>query len=529
MPTASCSSWRSRTALRFRTEFGVIDIEPGEVCVIPRGVIFRVELIDGPARAYVCENYGGGFTLPDRGPIGANCLANPRDFLTPVAAYEDIEAPHTLIVKWGGELYRTEVAHSPIDVVAWHGNYYPYKYDLRRFSPVGAIAFDHPDPSIFTVMTSPSETPGTANIDFVIFPERWAVAENTFRPPWYHRNIMSEFMGLVYGVYDAKPEGFVPGGMSLHNQMLPHGPDADAFNHASNVELKPVKLTNTLAFMFETRFRQRVTKYAAELDTRQDDYADCWSGLAQALQSEQARAGLMKLASLKHGRDGRLVVVSRDLARCADASACRADLAGGARRLGRRRAAPHRDRGCARSRAHRARAVRPGEVRRAAAALARLGRRVGLREPCGAGAPRARRRAAGLVLDRSADVSRRLGRLHRARAIRSRSPTLAWGVDLEAEVGVICDDVPMGASVAAAARRDPADRDPQRCELPQPHPGRAREGLRLPAGQGTDRVLARRRDAGRAGRTRGTARSCRCRCSRGSTARRSAGPMRAPT
>jgi homogentisate 1,2-dioxygenase len=276
-------------SLRFRTEFGVIEIAPGEVCVIPRGVIFRVELIDSPARAYVCENYGGGFTLPDRGPIGANCLANARDFLTPTASYEDIEAPHTLFVKWGGELFRTQVEHSPIDVVAWHGNYYPYKYDLRRFSPVGAIAFDHPDPSIFTVMTSPSETPGTANIDFVIFPERWAVAENTFRPPWYHRNIMSEFMGLVYGVYDAKPEGFVPGGMSLHNQMLPHGPDADAFESASNAELKPVKLTNTLAFMFETRFRQRITRYAAELPTRQDDYMDCWKGLKKHFNRKQRK------------------------------------------------------------------------------------------------------------------------------------------------------------------------------------------------------------------------------------------------
>ncbi|HWV51785.1 homogentisate 1,2-dioxygenase [Pseudorhodoplanes sp.] len=265
--------------LRFRTEFGVIDIEPGEICVIPRGVVFRVELIDGPARGYVCENYGGAFTLPDRGPIGANCLANPRDFLAPVAAYEDREEPCMLIVKWGGDLHQTEMPHSPLDVVAWHGNYYPYKYDLRRFSPVGAIAFDHPDPSIFTVMTSPSETAGTANVDFVIFPERWAVAENTFRPPWYHRNIMSEFMGLVYGVYDAKPEGFVPGGFSLHNTMLPHGPDADAFEHASNVELKPVKLTNTLAFMFETRFRQRVTAWAEGLPTQQRDYIDCWSGL----------------------------------------------------------------------------------------------------------------------------------------------------------------------------------------------------------------------------------------------------------
>jgi homogentisate 1,2-dioxygenase len=265
--------------LRFRTEFGVIEIEPGEIAVIQRGIIFRVELIDGPARAYVCENYGGAFTLPDRGPIGANCLANPRDFLTPVAAYEDREEPSTLFVKGGGELYATEIGQSPLDVVAWHGNYAPYKYDLRHFSPVGAILFDHPDPSIFTVLTAPSETPGTANVDFVIFPERWMVAENTFRPPWYHRNLMSEFMGLIYGIYDAKPEGFVPGGMSLHNMMLPHGPDEQAFEHASNTELKPVKLTGTMAFMFETRFPQRVTRHASELGTLQDNYIDCWAGL----------------------------------------------------------------------------------------------------------------------------------------------------------------------------------------------------------------------------------------------------------
>jgi homogentisate 1,2-dioxygenase len=278
-------------ALRFRTEFGIIDIEPGEICVIPRGVIFKVELIGGPARAYICENYGGAFTLPDRGPIGANCLANARDFLTPIAAYEDKEEPSWLFVKWGGELYRTEIGQSPLDVVAWHGNYAPYKYDLRHFSPVGAILFDHPDPSIFTVLTAPSETPGTANVDFVIFPERWSVAENTFRPPWYHRNLMSEFMGLVYGVYDAKPEGFVPGGMSLHNQMLPHGPDASAFEHASEVELKPVKLTGTMAFMFETRFPQRVTKYAAELPTLQKDYIDCWRDLKKSFDPSKREPG----------------------------------------------------------------------------------------------------------------------------------------------------------------------------------------------------------------------------------------------
>lgn len=265
--------------LRFSTELGVIDIEPGEICVIPRGIVFRVEIPHGPARAYVCENYGGSFVLPDRGPIGANCLANPRDFLTPVAAFEDREEKSELFVKWGGELYRTEIGQSPLDVVAWHGNYAPYKYDLRTFSPVGALLYDHPDPSIYTVLTAPSETPGTANVDFVIFPERWQVAENTFRPPWYHRNIMSEFMGLVYGVYDAKPEGFVPGGMSLHNAMLSHGPDDTSFESASNGDLSPVKMEGTLAFMFETRYPQRITAYASNLSTRDEEYADCWQGL----------------------------------------------------------------------------------------------------------------------------------------------------------------------------------------------------------------------------------------------------------
>ncbi len=260
--------------LRLRTEFGVIDIAPGEVAAIPRGVKLCAELPGVSARGYVCENYGGKFTLPERGPIGANCLANPRDFLTPVAAYQDRDGPCQLTVKWGGAFWRTTLQHSPLDVVAWHGNYAPYKYDLRRFSPVGPLLFDHADPSIFTVLTSPSETPGTANVDFVCFPERWLVAENTFRPPWYHMNVMSEFMGLIYGKYDAKPQGFVPGGFSLHNTMLPHGPDVDAFEGASQADLKPVKLTNTLAFMFETRFLQRVTRYAAESTALQKGYAD---------------------------------------------------------------------------------------------------------------------------------------------------------------------------------------------------------------------------------------------------------------
>ncbi len=259
--------------LRLWTEFGIIDIGPGEIAVIPRGVKIRVELRGGPARGYLCENYGGAFTLPERGPIGANCLANPRDFLTPVAAYEDREAPSIMYVKWGGALWAAQIDRSPLDVVAWHGNYAPYKYDLRRYSPVGPVLYDHADPSIFTVLTSPSETPGTANVDFVIFPDRWLVAENTFRPPWYHMNVMSEFMGLVYGVYDAKTGGgFVPGGISLHNTMLPHGPDVDAFERASNVELKPHRLEGTLAFMFETRFPQKVSAFAAGTEALQKDY-----------------------------------------------------------------------------------------------------------------------------------------------------------------------------------------------------------------------------------------------------------------
>ncbi|WP_265516648.1 homogentisate 1,2-dioxygenase [Nitratireductor luteus] len=265
--------------IRVMTEMGIMEVTPGEICIVPRGMIFKVELMDGPVRGYICENYGAKFTLPDRGPIGANCLANPRDFKTPVAWYEEKETPCRLTVKWCGRFYRTEIDHSPLDVVAWHGNYSPYKYDLSTFSPVGAILFDHPDPSIFTVLTAPSGEEGTANVDFVIFPPRWLVAEHTFRPPWYHRNIMSEFMGLIKGQYDAKEEGFVPGGISLHNMMLPHGPDAHGYEKATSVELKPVKLDDTMAFMFETRFPQHLTRFAAENEALQDNYIDCWTGL----------------------------------------------------------------------------------------------------------------------------------------------------------------------------------------------------------------------------------------------------------
>ena len=286
------------------TELGVIKVEPGSIAVIPRGLKFKVDIdsvsssvssvVKGvsttdhtdkdtestkKARGYICENYGQQFRLPDLGPIGANGLANPRDFGTPVAWYEDVEGEFELVAKFGGNLWSCIIDHSPLDVVAWHGNYAPYVYDLKNFNTIGSISFDHPDPSIFTVLTSPSGEPGVANCDFVIFPDRWLVAEDTFRPPWYHRNVMSEYMGLIYGQYDAKEEGFVPGGGSLHNQMSAHGPDLDAFEKASNADLKPQKLSGTLAFMFESRYIIRPTKFAMETAQLQNNYSDVWQGL----------------------------------------------------------------------------------------------------------------------------------------------------------------------------------------------------------------------------------------------------------
>ena len=265
--------------LTIHTELGIIEVEPCEIAVIPRGIKFRVELPDGQARGYVAENFGALLRLPDLGLIGANGLANARDFLTPVAAYEEREGEFTIIAKFLGNLWTARIAHTPLDVVAWHGNYAPYKYDLRRFNVINTVSFDHPDPSIFTVLTSPSEIAGTANLDFVIFPPRWMVGEHTFRPPYFHRNVMNEYMGLIFGVYDAKAEGFAPGGGSLHNCMSAHGPDAATYEQASTANLEPRFLGDTLAFMFETRFVLRPAAFAMEAPQLQREYWTCWQGL----------------------------------------------------------------------------------------------------------------------------------------------------------------------------------------------------------------------------------------------------------
>lgn len=267
--------------LRLVTELGVLEVEPLEIAVLPRGMKFRVELLDASARGYICENHGAALRIPDLGPIGSNGLANPRDFLAPVARYEDLEAPTVLVQKYLGELWATTLGHSPLDVVAWHGNNVPYKYDLRLFNTIGTVSYDHPDPSIFTVLTSPSDTPGMANVDFVIFPPRWMVAEKTFRPPWFHRNLMNEFMGLIQGAYDAKADGFAPGGASLHTCMSAHGPDNASTTAAIAAELKPHKLDHTMAFMFETGRVLRPSRYALECAALQSDYDACWDGMAK--------------------------------------------------------------------------------------------------------------------------------------------------------------------------------------------------------------------------------------------------------
>ena len=266
--------------LRLATELGLIEAEPLEIVVIPRGLRFRVELPDGAARGYVCENHGALLRLPDLGPIGANGLANPRDFVTPVAWYEDREGSFELVAKFMGNLWSAAIGHSPLDVVAWHGNYAPYKYDLRRFNTIGSVSYDHPDPSIFLVLQSPGDRPGVADIEFVIFPPRWLVMEGSFRPPWFHRNVASEFMGLIHGAYDAKAEGFAPGGSSLHNCMSGHGPDADTVERATAADTtRPARIEDTMAFMFETRCVIRPTRFALESPQLQPEYFRCWQGL----------------------------------------------------------------------------------------------------------------------------------------------------------------------------------------------------------------------------------------------------------
>ncbi|HEY3458147.1 MAG TPA: homogentisate 1,2-dioxygenase [Bryobacteraceae bacterium] len=266
-------------SLCFATELGSLELNPGEIGLIPRGLRFRVDLLTPEVRGYICENYGSHFRLPDLGPIGANGLASPRDFLAPVAAFEDRDGDFQIIGKFLGNLWAADIDHSPLDVVAWHGNYAPYKYDLATFNCINTVSFDHPDPSIYTVLTAPTAVPGTANVDFGIFPPRWLVAEHTFRPPWFHRNVMNEFMGLIRGEYDAKAEGFLPGGASLHNCMSGHGPDTETFERASNAELKPQRLDNTLAFMFETQLVVCPTKFAMETKILQHEYFECWQGL----------------------------------------------------------------------------------------------------------------------------------------------------------------------------------------------------------------------------------------------------------
>ena len=267
-----------------RTELGVLEVEVNSICVVPRGILFSVE-VEGPSRGYLCEIYEGHFRIPDLGPIGANGLANERHFQYPVAAFEDRDCDFSVVHKLQGHLFQTQKDHSPFNVVAWHGNYAPFKFNLEDYVVINSVSVEHIDPSIFTVLTCPSATPGTAVLDFAIFPPRWCVQTNTFRPPYYHRNCMSEFMGLIYGKYDAK-EGFQPGGASLHNVFTPHGPDRATFEGASNAELTPEYMDATQAFMFESTYIFYVTEWAQN-NFLDEDYQNCWDGLENHFRKHQ--------------------------------------------------------------------------------------------------------------------------------------------------------------------------------------------------------------------------------------------------
>jgi homogentisate 1,2-dioxygenase len=266
-------------ALTVRTELGVLGVQPGEICVVPRGIKFRVELPDGAARGYLCENYGAHFRLPELGPIGTNGLANARDFLAPVAAYEDRDGDLRIVAKFLGNLWEAEIDHSPLDIVAWHGNYTPYKYDLARFNCINTVTYDHPDPSIYCVLAAPSAIPGTSNIEFAVIGDRWSVARDTFRPPPFHRNVCSEFVGLVHGQYIGKGDAFKPGSASLHNCMAGHGPDVDAFERGRAAGEEPQYLANTLTVVFETQLVIQPTQFALETELLERDYYRHWQGL----------------------------------------------------------------------------------------------------------------------------------------------------------------------------------------------------------------------------------------------------------
>lgn len=270
--------------LYITTEFGPMVVEPNEIVVIQQGMKFSVSSLNGEKlRGYILEVKGNHFELPYLGPIGANCLANPRDFQVPKAKIDtNLDVKHAIILKFQNELFLAEQSHSPYDVAAWFGNYTPYKYSLDKFVTVNSVSVDHPDPSIFTVLTCPSiGKPGTALADFVIFPPRWECASNTFRPPYYHRNCMTEFMGLIKGQYQAKSGKFAPGGGSLHQAMIPHGPDVECFKMASTQDTSVPKRVadGTMAFMFETCLTVKLTKWALTQNVDQD-YHKCWDGLS---------------------------------------------------------------------------------------------------------------------------------------------------------------------------------------------------------------------------------------------------------
>ncbi|KAK0434287.1 homogentisate 1,2-dioxygenase [Armillaria borealis] len=244
--------------LDVQTEFGRMMVRPGELMVIQKGMKFKVSLPDGPSRGYVQEIFGSHFELPDLGPIGGHGMANPRDFEVPLASFEIDETSWE--GKIGGQLFSAAQDHIPFDVVAWQGNYVPYKYAMEKFIFVGSVSKDHLDPSVFTVLTAKSKATGIPLVEILTVSERWNVASDTFRPPYYHRNNATEILCFISGERGGR---YVPGGIVLQTVFCPHGPPPEVHKAAIVAELKPERISKgSMAIAIETPMILSMTDYA---------------------------------------------------------------------------------------------------------------------------------------------------------------------------------------------------------------------------------------------------------------------------
>lgn len=262
------------------TEFGALEVEPGEVLLLPRGLRVSILVPDGEAQGYAAEIFAGHFQLPERGPIGANGLVDERHFRGPTPYYEDRLAPgFRMTHKFGGALSEATQDHSPFDVVGWHGAYLPLAYRFSAFSPVSNTAFDHTDPSAFTVLSAALDEEGANALDLVVFPARWDPTEHTFKPPYFHRNVTTEINGIIEDPSLNAP--FTTGMVFVTPSMTPHGVRAGAVERflakSDEAADRPTKSSSkSLWFQFETALHFHRTEWAKRTDLAKEDWPDVW-------------------------------------------------------------------------------------------------------------------------------------------------------------------------------------------------------------------------------------------------------------